>query len=216
MKKLLALLLVSIMMSSLCACNNNSTSTTEPVVEEEITAETVAGNYKTRMWFLDESIVLNGNNTYDFGNKKGTFEIDNKTLTLTSKDNEYDKEEFSVEKGYIYDTEDSWYFDADEEYGLVFSPDKNGFSDQSFEACVINGDVGGTDYSWVFLNLNEDGTFTIDLGIRETTSLDILETYEGTYISDDSTLTLTYDGKEYPMLINEKNQIIFLIYDKVE
>lgn len=202
MKKIFSLLLVLTMVFSLCACGGNKTVD-------------LTGTYKTRMWFLDGTIVLNENTTCEIPGDKGTFVTEGDKLTFTSKDNSYQKEEFAIETGYIYDTNDSWYFDKDEEYGLAFSPNDNGFTDQSFEACVINDEVGGSPYSWLYLDLNADGTYILKVGIREMTSLDVLETYEGTYTSDDSTLTLTYNGQEYTMLVNDNSQIIFLIYDKV-
>ena len=216
MKKTLSIIFALIMCLSLCACGSkDEVSTTEPVTEDIITPETIAGTYKTRMWFLNASVVLNGNTTYDYGKEKGTFKLEQKTITLTSKDNEYDTEEFIAENGYIYDANEHWFFHKDQEYGLIFSPDENGYTDQSFEACVMNGNVGGTRYSWILLDLNTDGTFTLELGIRGHENLDKLETFEGTYKSDNSTLTLIYDGQEYPMILDEESHIIFLIYDKV-
>ncbi|MBQ7399222.1 MAG: hypothetical protein IJW06_01995 [Clostridia bacterium] len=238
MKKILVLLTAAVLVFAFCACGENNTPTSvptanEPVVNEpvseepspqtsdaeeqiieEVTAETVAGTYKTRMWFLDESIVLNTNTTYELGNEKGTFTINEKTLTLTSKDNSYDKEEYIIGNNCVYEKDDHWYFDKDEEYGLFFSPDENGFTDQSFEACVINGNAGGSGYSWFLLDLNTDGTFTLKVGNREVSSLDIHKTYEGTYTSDGSNVTLAYEGQNYPMLLTEDNKIIFLVYYK--
>ena len=91
MKKALSLILVLVLCLSLCACaggnakNTESTQTTTAPIETttelqpELTAASVAGTYKTTMWFLDETITLNSNTTYTSSNgSKGTFTISDK------------------------------------------------------------------------------------------------------------------------------------------
>lgn len=221
MKKALSLLLALVMCLSLCACGGGNETpetpeaTTEaPTTPESITAESLAGTYKTRLWFLNHTITLNANTSYDFGaDEKGTFKLDENAIALNSK-NENRTRRFVAGDNCIY-TFESWRFDKDKEYGLAFSPDANGMADQTFEACVLNSNMPGCGYNWICLDLNTNGSFVLKLGNRTTTSLDVAETFEGTYTSDTSSLTLTYNGQSYPLILNNANHINFFIYDKV-
>jgi hypothetical protein len=114
----------------------------------------------------------------------------------------------------IYDVE-SWIFEEDEEYGLKFSPDENGIADQTFEACILNSSIPGSKYNRIFLDLNTDGSFEIKLGYRSYSTASIEETFKGTYSSDTASITLKYEGNDYPLYINKDGSISFIIYDKV-
>lgn len=210
MKKFLALLLAGILCFSLCACGGE---------KEKITVESLAGTYKARLWFLDETLTLNSNTTYDsdsYGkNGKGTFDFykDNSLICLKP----YAKypPNMKVTNDYIYESS-YWIFEEDNEYGLKFSPDEKGMTDQTFDYWITDASMPGSNsYNRIILDLNKDGTFELKLGFRSYNADSILETFNGTYYSDSSALTLKYEGKDYPLYIDVDGNISFIIYDKV-
>lgn len=209
MKKYLALLLIAVVLCfSLVACGGG-----------KITEETLAGTYKSRLWFLDETITLNSNTTYDsdsYGKEgKGTFEFYNNNKYICLKPYAKYPPNMRVTNDYIYESS-YWHFEEDSEYGLKFSPDENGMTDQTFDYCIVDAIMpGSNNYNRIILDLNKDGTFEIKLGYRGYTADIIGETYNGTYSSDSSTLTLKYEGKDYPLYIKSDGYISFIIYDKV-
>lgn len=215
---------------SLCACGNsgntptdtpnptgtpNDTQTAEPSnATEDITAESLAGTYKANLWFIDHSITLNANTTYDFGTtEKGTFKLDENAIDFYNKEG-YVNRQYLAGENCIYSIDESWVFDGDEDYNLAFSPDENGMADQTFIGNSLDA-IPGCDYNWIVLDLNTDGSFALNLGNRSNTAVDVAETFEGTYTSHDSTLILTYDGQDYPLILNDSNQICFLVYNKI-
>jgi hypothetical protein len=209
MKKYLALLLIAVVLCfSLVACGGG-----------KITEETLAGTYKSRLWFLDETITLNSNTTYDsdsYGKEgKGTFEFYNNSNYICLKPYAKYPPNMKVTNDYIYESS-YWHFEEDSEYGLKFSPDENGMTDQTFDYCIVDAIMpGSNNFNRIILDLNKDGTFEIKLGYRGYTADIIGETYNGTYSSDSSTLTLKYEGKDYPLYIKSDGYISFIIYDKV-
>ena len=218
MKKTLATLLALMMALTLCGCGEGADS--EKPKDAELTAETLAGNYSSRLWFMDSSITFNENTTYEFGendNAKGTFAFNGETILLDPVYSDYygSAKAFTVNDGSVYVSDFDWCFEEDEDYGLGFSPDENGLTDQSFESCILNTKLPGCAYNWVFLDLNADGTFTLKVGQRGFSSLDVGEIFDGTYTSNDSALILTYDGRDYPLIIDDSNQIFYVIYDRV-
>lgn len=208
MKKLLALLLAVILCFALVACGGKGEN-------EKLTVESIAGTYESRLWFLDASVTLSSNTTYDstiYG-QKGTFTFSNNQIDLTPKVL-VSAPLMNVNSECIYDVE-SWIFEEDEEYGLKFSPDGNGMTDQTFEACILNASIPGCKYNRIFLDLNTDGSFEIKLGNRSYSTASIEETFKGTYSSDTASITLKYEGNDYPLYINKDGSISFIIYDKV-
>lgn len=210
MKKIFALLLVFVLCFSFAACGDKESS------NKALTVESIAGKYESRLWFLDAYLTLNSNSTYDsdvYG-EKGTFSFLMKNqIELTPRYIE-SAPTMNANVGCVYDVE-SWVFKEDVEYGLKFSPDENGMTDQTFEACILNDSIPGSKYNRVFLDLNKDGTFEIILGYRSYSTASKEETFNGTYYSDSSTITLKYEGKDYPLYINKDDSISFVIYDKV-
>ena len=215
MKKIIVLLVVVIVVGlAFVTFGNKTTESNEP-----LTFETIAGTYVSRLWFLDEVITLNSNTTYDsdsYGkNGKGTYEFynNNNYICLTP----YAKypPNMKVHNDYIYESS-YWHFDEDTEYGLKFSPDENGMTDQTFDYCIIDAIMPGSNYNRIVLDLDKDGTFELKVGYRNYYNVDsIKETFNGTYTSDSSTLTLKYEGKDYPLYIKSDGYISFIIYDKV-
>lgn len=228
MKRTLSLVLVLVLCIGLCACTSGNTEdtvptgTAEPQVEtteetkEVLTAESVAGTYKTTMWFLDETITLNGNTTYTSSNgSKGTFSVTpNGIITLDPVDSSSADRVFQYSENTLIDYKD-WVFEEDDEFGLVFSPDENGLTEQTFQDCLINGRMPGSKHNWFALLLKKDGTFELRQGYRGYSSLDIKDKFNGTYTSTGSNLVLTYEGQEYTMLIANNRFIQFHILEKV-
>ena len=223
MKKAISMLLALVLCLSLCACSATQPGgTTEPQVEtaeetkEVLTAESVAGIYKTTMWFLDETITLNSNTSYTSSNgSKGTFSVTpNGIITLDPVDSSSADRTFRYSENALIDYE-NWVFDEDDEFGLVFSPNANGLTEQTFQDCVINGRMPGSKYNWFALLLKRDGTFELRQGYRGYSSLDVMEECNGTYTSTGSNLVLTYEGQEYTMLIANNRFIQFHILEKV-
>ena len=215
MKKIICVVLILTLALSLCACGGKS-------------EESIYGEYSPVLWFFDnQSLILNDNTTYKWvygeekkEGKKGTFEFKGSKLTLIEAKND-DKVVYEMEDNILHlvsnngiqDT--SWRFEKDEEYGLEFSPNDQGMTDQTFTACILNTNIPGCSYNYIMLDLNDDGSFVLKLGKRGTSSLKYHETYEGTYSYEKSSLLLNYDGKTYPMYVDKNNIIYFVQYQKI-
>ena len=222
MKRILILSLTLLLLLGLCACGAQEPEpapTEAEVTEaptEALTEESVAGTYESTLWFLDETITLNPNTSYTSSDgTKGTYSIYSARTVIM--DPVYDSD---PDRQYIF-TGDSlldttgWVFDEDDEFGLAFSPDANGMTSQTFQDCIIGGKMPGSKSGWIALILENDGSFELRLGDRYTTSIDIAETFEGTYSYADSILTLSYDGQDYPLSVTDDGRIMFLEYRKV-
>ena len=231
MKRAISLVLALVLCLSLCACGNADSkntettvpsATTEPQIETTmetkpaITAETVAGTYKTTMWFIDETITLNSNTSYiSSDGSKGTFSVTpNGVITLDPVDSSSADRVFQYSDNTLIDYKD-WVFDKDDEFGLAFSPDENGLTEQTFQDCLINGRMPGSKHNWFALFLKKDGTFELRQGYRGYSSLDIKEKCTGTYSATDSSLVLSYEGQEYTMLVSSSKVIQFHIFEKI-
>lgn len=216
MKKIICLVLILALALSICACGGQTK------------AESLSGEYAPVLWFLDsKSLVLNDNETFKWVHgedkiegDKGTFALNGSKLTLTdAKDDDKVVYELKgdtlrlVSENGIQDT--SWRFEKDEEYGLEFSPNDKGLTDQTFTACILNTNIPGCGYNYIMLDLNDDGSFIAKLGKRGYSSLDYKETYEGTYTYEKSTLTLNYQENSYPLYVDDNNIIYFVLYQKV-
>ena len=168
------------------------------------------------MWFIDETITLNSNTTYTSSDgSKGTFSIsESGIIGLNPVDSSSADRRFRYTEDGLIDFDD-WVFEKDEEFGLVFTPNENGLTEQTFEDCVINGKLPGCDYNWFVLFLKMDGSFELRTGKRYITSIDIKDVFNGTYTYSDSKLTLSYDGQEYTMLVGDNSFIQFHILKKI-
>ena len=213
-KKIISTVLLLAMSFSFTACGGSQPKT-----------EDIAGEYAPMLWFLDGiTLTLNDNTTYkwqsgDYEYEKGTFELKGNELTLVEALNE-DKDSYEVRDNSLIYTKNeyqdsAWRFEKDAEYGLEFSPNEDGMTDQTFTACILNSSLPGSQYNQLYLDLNDDGTYTIKLGIRGYSTLDYYETYEGTYSYEESALTLNFEGKDYPLYVDKNNVIYFLIYNKI-
>lgn len=216
MKRLLSLIFVLCLCLSLCACGEEAPAVirdTTPTVEKPpvpADAKTVAGTYQSRLWFMDHAITLQENGDSTYGDQEGYFTYTEPSVSLLGKDGT--TRNFLVENDYMY-TFDSWYFDADTTYGTTFTPDADGRTDQAFIG-KTDGNIPGSDYNWILLDLNTDGTFSLQLGNETGDSPEIKETFEGKYTVGKYTLTLTYQGKDYTLITSNANYIYFCIYDK--
>ena len=222
MKKLFSLIICLGLCFLLFGCGHKVTPpATEPEVpvtsgaeklKDPVTGESLSGTYTARLWFLDHNLTFHADGSYSFGSEEqGTYTFDDKYLTLSC---DTGKRNFLAGNNCVY-TFESWHFDADTESGVTFSPDANGLSDQSFTGHMPEGNIPGCDYNYIFLDLNEDGTFSLQLGVKDETDITVKETFEGTYFCKNATLMLTYNGENYPLIMNNANYIFFLIYDKV-
>ena len=220
MRKLFALLLAATVCFALFGCSRNEApKATEPAVPvtngaekltDPITLEGLTGTYKSRLWFLKETLVINEDYTYTLGDVSGDFSLEDKYLTLQT---ENGTRSFIAGKNCIY-TYESWHFDADEDSGVTFSPDQNGLTDQSFVGHIPEGNIPGSNYNYIFLDLDSDGNFTLQVGSKAQSDITIAESFQGTYFCKNSTLLLTYNGENYPLIMNNANYIFFLTYDK--
>lgn len=232
MKKLLLNLLSIALCILLCACGSNETNSnsskqtvstkstksesnisSETISEDEVLdIEDIAGTWKTDIWFFDSTLQINANTTYTYGREKGTVSIYDDRFTLTDSSGMY-KTPFGVYGDYIYDRDHD--FDKDLDYGLAFSPDANGRTDQTFNYAIINVSSIDTSYNanCVQLDLNSDGTFIITTGTRTYSSFTKKEEFNGTYTYNNSILFLDYNGKDYPLIVKD-GIIYFHVFKK--
>ena len=235
MKKALSLILALVMCLSLCACGGNSTgngtagndnadntgnseSETTPVLK----AEDLAGTWSQSFWFFTTDLVINSNSTYDYGEDKGTFTIaeTNDAVKLTPRFGDSFDTNYKYFNGYLYCTSKS--FTKDMEYGLPFTPDENGRTNQRFNINLSEGSQfdPAVVANSIDFRLNDDGTFSIFTSVfRYSSSLGYyfndkpFNTYEGTYKYQNSILTLTYEGVDYPLVVVD-GAIYYFTYSK--
>ncbi len=235
MKKLTLILLAVVMCFSACACqsedvktlegtftindlvitensNNDSSSVSSDPQTEALTIENIVGLWKSANWFFNSTIQINANTTYIYGLEKGTVAIYGERFQLNDTSGMY-KTGFACFNGYIYETGHS--FEKDTEYGLAFSPDANGRTDQTFNYAIINVSTIDTSYSanCIFLDLDSDGTYTITTGTRSYSSFKKKEEFKGTYTYSDSILKLTYNNQAYPFIVDD-GIIYFHVFEK--
>ena len=182
--------------------NSNSTTANTTVVTTppEPTVDSLAGDYRATLWFLDLGITLNTNATFDYSfGAKGTISIESDNGKVWLKRTDYRNEVMRISGDYLYLCQ--WELDEDNDYGAPFSPDANGMTDQTFEACILNEDMPGCDYNRLILDLNFDGTYELKLCSRTYSSSSVGETYNGTYSYQDGLLTLEYNGSTYDMVV---------------
>lgn len=218
MKKLLSLLLASAVLLGLCSCgstdaeNPNSTSKNEKLTEENI-----AGTYKSVGLFIRDEYQLNENTTFDStkGNK-GTYRLQDKNSIYVKAKN--DAANIWTRKGKFYYVTDENHltkvYKKDKEYELQPTFDKNGRSNQSFEA----GEGDQYNYTEFFnLYLKADGTYTAEYKYfsKLTFSYETEENYEGSYTFENDILGLTFKETQYPMILDD-GKLYFDIYEKAE
>lgn len=211
MKKALSLILTLVLCLSLCAC----------VGSKPITVEELAGTWTQSLWFFPTTLKLNSNGTFDYGEVRGTFTATkqgNVNLTPRLTDMRYTSYEYYG--GYLYAT--TAYFEQDMEYGLSFTPDENGKTNQRFvmnlgEGLEFDPELEATSIEFT---LRDDGTFEIFTSVfRYSSSLGSYfndkpwNTYQGTYTYQNNILTLTYEGIAYP-LVAKDGRIFYMTYSK--
>jgi len=229
MKKALSLLLALVLCLSLCACGGSSgenNATNAPETTTPPTIEDLAGTWSQSLWFLTTDLVLNANGSYDYGNNvsKGLASVlDNGTkLQLAQKggDDYIYHKNYGLFSNYIYSTGAT--FSGDSEYGLPFTPDENGRSNQEFyhnlEADSRYDPASKCNY--LKLKLNSDGTFTLSLHhyhYATTMGINVVDNlysdYTGTYNYKDSILTLTSNGIDCPLVVID-GKIYYITYTK--
>lgn len=219
MKKIIAFVLALCLCAGMCACGGEA-SGGNPAKQQSVTAAELAGTWSQSLWFFTTPLVLNGNGTYDCDEEKGTFAVKNNAVTLTPRFSNDGNNEYKFFNGYLYCTSRS--FTKDMEYGLSFSPDENGKSNQRFNINLSEGSRfdPAVEANSIDLRFSEDGTFSIFTSIfRFSSSLGMyfndkpFNTYEGTYTYADSILTLTYEGVDYPMVVID-GVIYYITYSK--
>jgi hypothetical protein len=108
------------------------------------------------------------------------------------------------------------------DYGLGFSPDENGMTEQRFNINLSEGTRfdEAVEANSIDLKLKKDGTFEIFISVfRYSKSLGYYfndkpwNTYTGTYKYQDSILTLTYEGVDYPLVVLN-GTIYYITYSK--
>ena len=232
MKKALSLLLALVMCLSFCACGNNSTDgggnsadagdNHENETTPTLKAENLAGTWSQSLWFFTTDLVINSNSTYDYGEDKGTFAIHetNDGIKLNPRFGQSFDTNYKYFNGYLYCTSRS--FAKDMEYGLPFTPDENGRTNQRFNINLSEGSQfdPAVVANSIDFRLNEDGTFSIFTSVfRYSSGLGSyfndkpFNTYEGTYKYQDSVLTLTYQGVDYPLVVVD-GVIYYITYSK--
>jgi len=218
MKKALSLILVLTLCLSLCACGDGGTTegssnTSKSTEKPSIKIEDITGTWSQSVWLFETDLVINANGTYDYGNEKGTITLGdavvfnpNNAIRLYNDFRLYDE--------YLYCPSAS--FTKDDEYGLPFSPDENGLTEQEFE--VILGSSGmqfdpAFKKNHLVLGLEKTGEFYIIVNTFSNGSFGSSDSWSGTYKYEDSILTLTYEGVDYPLVVAD-GTIYYMTYTK--
>ncbi len=236
MKKLLLILLALTMCVSMCACGNDgqtnnknnttvnktndvSNSNNKSSVSGKTSSENenleigeLVGTWNTSLWFFDSTLKINSNTTYTYGLENGTVSITEQGFKLTDRSGMYNTS-FGISGDYIYECGHD--FDKDLEFGLAFSPDANGKTDQTFNYTILNVSTIDTSYSAnsIELDLDSDGKFKITTGRRSYSSFTKKDEFKGTYSFDGSILSLKYNGKGYPLVVKD-GVIYFHVFKK--
>lgn len=212
MKKFISALLVFCLLLGLCACGAKA---------PKLKAEDLVGEWSQSLWFFTTKMVMNSNGTYDYGEDKGTFTVNESTnvVKLTPRSGDSSHTEYKYFNGYLYCT--SRCFAKDMEYGLGFSPDENGVTDQRFTIALTDARFDpNVEASSIELEFEKDGTFSIFTSVfRYSKSLGSyfndkpFNNYKGTYKYSDSILTLTLDGVDHPLVVID-GTIYYITYSK--
>lgn len=220
MKKAFALILVLALCFGLCACNqgNQAVEATTEETKPALKMEDLAGTWSQSLWFLPTQLTINANGTYDYGQEKGIITLGD-AVAFNPNNGTRHYNDFRYLDGYLYCPTEV--FSKDDEYGLPFSPDENGRTEQEFEVNMTS-DLRfdpAVKEGVIKLGLCKDGTFYIMTStLRYSSSLgyytyDRGESFDGTYKYQDSILTLTYEAKDYPLLVADGN-IYYMVYTK--
>lgn len=222
MKKIYGLICMVCVMLTVCSCG--------------IKDEPIYGTYNT-VGIFEDTYTINQNKSYD---AKGTTPDINYAEKGTFVENETSFELQPTKSGFMYTKfikvgnyycEEGSCFTKDVEYGLKPTFDESGRTNQTFEDKITNGLIFPNRNHKFTLSLKDDGTCTgkfeitvtrvnntgnilADLESMQTETLKSDE-FMGTYEYKDSILTITYDGKTYPMPVsNEK--IYFYTLEKIK
>lgn len=205
MKKGIALLLALVMCLSLCACGGG-------------TPKSAAGTYKTAPIF-DTTYIFNENSSYDVVcetrpdySEKGTYVYKDGELHTTNTDN--GSEDFFMKEGYLCRTGALSCFEEDEEYGLGLTLDDNGRTDQTFESSLT---FLSKTYHAFNIEFKDDGTCIVYYHIIKNQGMGdriLSEKFEGTYSVDGDIMTVSYNGSEHIMIIDD-GVLYFHVLEKV-
>ena len=201
-----------------------------------IKEEPVYGTYNT-VGIFEDTYTLNQNMSFDAKGttpdidyaEKGTFTESEAGFSLNPTKSGFMYLKF-IKVGNYYCEEDSC-FTKDAEYGLKPTFDEKGRTNQTFEDGIRNGLISPNRSHEFTLSLKDDGTCTgkfeitatrvtntgnimVDLANMQTETLKSNE-FIGTYEYKDSILTITYDGKTYPMPV-ANDKIYFYTLEKIK
>jgi len=191
--------------------DNSSQAQSAPSVKP-LTINDITGTWNSSLWFFDSSIVINANTTYEHGLDKGTVAfLDETTFQLNPRYVDV-APVFKYHEGYIY--QKNHCFDKDMDYGLSFSPDVNGRTDQTFNYAILNSKIDSSSgCNCIYLDLDSDGKYTLTTGTRTYSSFIKDKEYIGTYTYSDSILELYYNGRTYPLIVAD-GIIYFHVFEK--
>lgn len=228
MKRILLVLLASIMCISVCACNETKDETPQISVDsnylkeessqdESLTVDKLMGYWQPTTFLLGgKTIAVNYNSTFDWGDEKGLCSILNNELVLSPRYGE--KRTFGIHENLIYDV--SCKIDKDNDYGLGFSPDENGRTNQSFtkntSGFTITKDC---DYTHITIEFRTNDSCTIKLGWLKQSGasyyLEIDKTFDGYYTYSDSVILINCGEEEFDIIVGEDGELYyhtFLLY----
>ncbi len=241
MKNRIVILLAVCTMMFLCACgqaegvvpDQEDPTQVETIMPTE--PKSVAGTYKA-LGLFDEEIVLRENTTFDVTSSfsemegKGTYtQQEDGGFHLTYNDNNaclLETIQYHEESGYYYCTNFGT-FEKDTEYGLTFSTDSNGRSNQNFKSSMGNGLVTPMRNHYYEITFNMDGTCTCSNEVSYTSympnhpdaffgyvTFELVNTeISGTYTVEDSLILITSDGETFPMIVDD-GEIYFYVMEK--
>ena len=186
--------------------------------------ELESGTYKSPSIF-DTTFKFNENGTYEvtapeqMGNShKGTYSADGDSYVLKGVNNQ-----FIIYLGqkdgifYLYNSAgfNTTFDDGDTEYGLKFTVDKDGRTDQKFEDSFLEGSTAGR-YHVFSIDFNTDGTCLVHFYVAKSyynQDEKLIEyKYEGTYTVDGSIVNLKYNGEEHPLVIDGEDGELLHFY----
>lgn len=175
-----------------------------------------SGTYKTPSIF-DSTFNFNENGTYDItapkqmsNDGKGTYKASGKSYVLEDVNNSLTLH-LGQKDGifYLYDSPgfNTTFKDGDTEYGLEFTVDEDGKTDQKFEDSFIDGSTSGP-YHVFSIDFNTDGTCLVHFYVAKSyykQNEKLIEyKYEGTYTVNGPIVNLKYNEEEHPLVIDGK------------
>ncbi len=242
MKNGIAILLAVCAILIFCACGQTESDVPSQgdsvQIETEMPTEpkSVAGTYQA-LGLFDEKIMLRENTTFDVTSSfseiegKGTYtQQEDGGFHITYNDNNaclLSSIQYHEESGYYY-SRNFGTFTKDTEYGLTFTTDSNGRSNQKFESSRGNGLITPNRNHYYEITFNTDGTCNCSNKVSYTSympnhpdaffgyvTFELVNTeISGTYTVKDSLILITSGGVTFPMIIDD-GEIYFYVMEKI-